>query len=199
MPDALPLVNLKDTRHLKHLTWAVYNGALHVGSHPGLLGEHQWYTVLAGIFKHIYKGHNETAHCLPYTLVLWDCKQRTEVVCEECRQNTVCCGHDDGHRARGQRLRSSSRHHSKMPCQKGWTRYTCSSPPNTSPLRYHGVEELFAPGSDTTPKLSSTVSILAYARSSHSAGGVGQASLDDDEDGEEDFQTPHTPVHCMVR
>ena len=49
------------------------------------------------------------------------------------------------------------------------------------------------------PKLSSAVSIPAYARSSHSAGGVAQASLDDDEDWEEDFQTQHTPVHLMVR
>ena len=48
-------------------------------------------------------------------------------------------------------------------------------------------------------KLSSAVSILAYARSSRSAGGVSQALLDDDEDWEEDFQTPHTPVHHMVR
>ena len=59
--------------------------------------------------------------------------------------------------------------------------------------------ELFSPSSDTAPKLSSAVSVLAYARSSHSAGGVAQALLDDDEDGEEDLQTPHTPVHHMVR
>ena len=43
------------------------------------------------------------------------------------------------------------------------------------------------------------MSVPAYARSSHSAGGVAQASLDDDEDWEEDFQTPHTPTHCVVR
>ena len=43
------------------------------------------------------------------------------------------------------------------------------------------------------------MSVLAYARSSHSAGGVAQASLDEDEDWEEDFQTPHTLVHCVVR
>ena len=49
------------------------------------------------------------------------------------------------------------------------------------------------------PKLSSDVSVPAYARSSHSAVGVAQASLDDDEDLEEDFQTPHTPICCMVR
>ena len=38
-----------------------------------------------------------------------------------------------------------------------------------------------------------------YARSSHSAGGMAQASLDDDEDWEEAFQTPHTPVCRVVR
>ena len=30
-------------------------------------------------------------------------------------------------------------------------------------------------------------------------GGIAQVSLDDDEVGEDDFQTPHTPVCCMVR
>ena len=132
MPNALPLVHLKDTHHLEHLAWAVYDGALPIGSCPELLGECQWCTMLAGIFKHIYKGHNETAHCPPYTLMSWDWQQRTEVVCEECRQSAMCCRHDDGHRARRQRLRSGSRHHSKMPSQKGWTRNTCGSPPNTA-------------------------------------------------------------------
>ena len=31
MPDALSLLNMDDARHLEHLTWAVYNGALLVG------------------------------------------------------------------------------------------------------------------------------------------------------------------------
>ena len=43
------------------------------------------------------------------------------------------------------------------------------------------------------------MSIPACAKSSCSAGGVAQALLDDDEDWEEDFQTPHTPIHCVVR
>ena len=55
----------------------------------------------------------------------------------------------------------------------GWTRYTCCSPPNT-PLRCHSAGEPFSPSSNTTPKLSLAVSIPAYARSSHSAGGVAQ-------------------------
>ena len=57
----------------------------------------------------------------------------------------------------------------------------------------------FSPSSNTTHKLSSAVSVPAYTRSSHSAGGVAQALLDDDEDWEEDFQTPHTPIHLVVR
>ena len=100
MLDALPLVSLKDTHHLECLAWAVYDGALHVGSCPEPPGECQWCTVLAGIFKHIYKGCNEMAHCPPYTLVSWDCQQRMEVACKERRQNAPCYGHNDGRRAR---------------------------------------------------------------------------------------------------
>ena len=74
----------------------------------------------------------------------------------------------------------------------GWSGYSCCSPPNMPP-RCHSKGEPFSPSLNITPKLSSAVSIPAYARSSHSAGGVAQASLDDDEDWEEDFQTPHTP------
>ena len=151
MLDAMPLVNLNDTRHLECLAWAVYNGALCVGNCPELLGEHQWCTVLAGIFQHIYKGRNKTAHCLPYTLVSWDCQQRTEVVCEECRQNTVCGGHDGGCRARGQGSRSGSRCHSKTPSRKGWTRYTHGSPPNTLPSRYLSVRYSFPQGQTSHP------------------------------------------------
>ena len=109
------------------------------------------------------------------------------------------CGHDGGRKARGPRLRNSSRHHSKTSNSKGWTRYICGFPPNTPLSRYPGAGELFSPSLDTTPKLSSAVSILAYARSSCSAGGVAQVSLDDDEDGKEDFQTPHTPMCHVVR
>ena len=197
MPDTLLLVNLKDTHHLECLAWAVYDGDLLVGSHPELLGEHQWCTMLAGVFRHIYKGRDEMAHCPPYTLASWDCQQRMEAACEEHKQNAPHCRHNDGHRARAWRLRSSSTHHSKIPSQRGCTRCTYSSPPNTPSQRYHSVDELFSPSSDTTPKLSSAVSVHVYARSSLSAGGVAQALLNDDEDEEEDFQTPHT-LMCHV-
>ena len=76
----------------------------------------------------------------------------------------------------------------------GWSRYSCCSPPNTS-LRCHGMGEPFSPSLNITPKLSSAVSIPAYARSSCSTGGVAQALLDDDEDWEETFR-PHTPLYA---
>ena len=109
------------------------------------------------------------------------------------------CRHNDGYKARRWTSRSGSRCHSRIPSQMEWNGYTCCSPPNTPPPRYHSVVKPFSPSLDTMPKLSSAVSILACARSSHCVGGVAQASLDDDEDWEEDFQTPHTPVCHVVR
>ena len=109
------------------------------------------------------------------------------------------CGHNDGCRARRWRSRSSSKCHSRMPSQIGWTRYTCCSLPNTLPPRYHSAGELFSPSLNTMTKLSLAVSIPAYTRSSCSTLGVAQALLDDDEDWEEDFQIPHTPIHHVVR
>ena len=35
IPDALALLNTEDARHLKHMAWAVYNGALLVGQRVG--------------------------------------------------------------------------------------------------------------------------------------------------------------------
>ena len=63
--------------HLKCLAWAIYDGALLVGSQPELSGDHQWCTMLAGIYKHIYRSHDDATHCPPYTLASWDCQQRT--------------------------------------------------------------------------------------------------------------------------
>ena len=163
-------INLNDTHHLEHLAWAIYNRALLVGSQSKLPGDHQWCTMLAGIFKHIYRGRSETAHCLPYTLVWLDCQQRTKVICQEQRQGATWSGHNNGCRARRQRSRSGFRHHSRTPSQMGWTSYTCCSPPNRPPPRYHSVGEPFSPSSNTMLKLSSAMSVLAYARSSCSTG-----------------------------
>ena len=49
----------------------------------------------------------------------------------------------------------------------------------------------------TMPKVTSAVNIPSYARSSHSGEGTAQASLNEDEALEDDFQTLHTPV-CHV-
>ena len=43
------------------------------------------------------------------------------------------------------------------------------------------------------------MNIPAYTQSLHSVGEMARASLDNDEVGEDDFQTPHTPVCCVVR
>ena len=83
MLDAVSQINHNNTCHLEHLAWAIYDGALLVRSQPELPGDHQWCTVLAGIFKHIYRSHNNAAHCPLYTLASWDCQQRTEALYKE--------------------------------------------------------------------------------------------------------------------
>ena len=40
--------------------------------------------------------------------------------------------------------------------------------------------------------------VLSHAQSSHSGGGMARASLNDDDAWDDDFQTPHTPVCCVV-
>ena len=92
VPNALSLLNVNDTCHLEHLTWVVYDGALLVGKWPELPGTCQWCTVLAGLYKHIYRGCDDAAHCLPYTLALWDCQERTEVLCQEGRFSSAWSG-----------------------------------------------------------------------------------------------------------
>ena len=80
IPDALSLLNVDDARHLEHLVWAVYNGMLLVGKWPKLPGDHPWCTVLAGLHKHIHRGHDDVVHCLPHTLGSWDCQEQIEVL-----------------------------------------------------------------------------------------------------------------------
>ena len=83
MLDALSLLNVNDARHLESLTWAVYDGALLVGRQPELPRKCQWCTVLVGLYRHIYRGCDDAAHCPLYTLASWDCQERTEVLCQE--------------------------------------------------------------------------------------------------------------------
>ena len=80
VPDTLALLNVNDIRHLEHLVWAVYDGALLVGPQPELLGDRSWCTVLAGLHKHIYRGRNDAANCLPQTLGSWDCQEWIEAL-----------------------------------------------------------------------------------------------------------------------
>ena len=80
MPDALALLNVEDAQHLEHLVWAVYDGALLVGPWPKLLGTRTWCAVLAGLQQHIYRGHNDVAHCLPQTLGSWDHEKQVEAL-----------------------------------------------------------------------------------------------------------------------
>ena len=196
MPDALFLLNINNARHLEHLMWVVYDGALLVGRQTELPGDHQWCTMLAGTYKHIYRGHNDVAHCPPYTLASWDCQERTKELCQDRKLGTAWSSHKRASRSR-RRSRSSSRHHSRLPGLRVWSGHSCCSPPNM-PLRCHCGEPI-SPSANIMPKLPSAINILAYARSSCSAGGMARASLDDDEVGEDDFQTLHTPVHHVVR
>ena len=78
VPDALALLNVDDARHLEHLVWAVYDGALLVGTWSKLPGDHPWCMVLASLHKHIYRGRDDVAHCPPHTLGSWNCQERIE-------------------------------------------------------------------------------------------------------------------------
>ena len=51
----------------------------------------------------------------------------------------------------------------------------------------------------TTPKVAFTVNVPPYTRSSHSGEGTARASLNQDEALEDDFQTQHMPVCCIMQ
>ena len=167
MPNALSLLNVNNTRHLKCLMWAVYDGALLVGKRPKLLGNCPWCTVLAGLYRHIYRGCEDTAHCPPYTLASWDCQERVEVLHREGRLGSMWSGQWRASRPR-RRSRSNSQHCSWTLAQGNWSGHSHSSSPNML-WRCHCGTPL-SPDADTMPKLASAVNVLSYARSSHSAG-----------------------------
>ena len=172
-----------------------YDGALLVGRRPELPGNCQWCTMLVGLYKHIYRGHDDAAHCLPYKLASWDCQERTKALHREGKLGSVQSGHKRASRPR-RRSRSSSRRHSRMPALRDWSRHSCCSPPNMPP-RCHCGEPL-SPGADTMPKLILAVNVPAYARSSRSSWGMARASLDDEDVWEDDFQTAHMLVCHIV-
>ena len=136
---------------------------------------------------HIYRGHEDAVHCLPYMLASWDCQERVEVLCQEGRLGSMWSGQRRASRPR-RRSRSSSRCHSRTPAQGDWSGHSCSSSPNM-PSRCHCGAPLSL-GADTMPKLASAVNVPSYARSSH--------SLNDEDVWEDDLQTPHMPNYCIV-
>ena len=76
VPGALALLNVEDIWHLECLIWAVYDGVLLVGHE--LSGNCPWCTVLAGLQRHIYRGHDDVAHFPPQMLSSWDHEERVE-------------------------------------------------------------------------------------------------------------------------
>ena len=70
--------------------------------------------------------------------------------------------------------------------------------PHCMPLRYY-CGATASPDANTIPKLASAVNISSHAWSSHSDRGMTQASLNDYDAWDDDFQTPHTPVHHIVQ
>ena len=88
MPDALALLNVNEVCHLELFAWAVYDSALMVGPQLELLGERSWCTVLAGLHKHIYRGHDDAAHSPPQTLGSWDCQEQIEALHRVARDAT---------------------------------------------------------------------------------------------------------------
>ena len=185
VPNTPSLLNVNDTHHFEHLMWAVYDGTLLVGRRPELPGNHQWGTVLVELYKHIYKGCDDAAHCPPYTLDSWDCQERIEAFHREGNLGSAWSVHKRTSRPR-RRSRNNSRCHSRTPALRDWSRHSCCSPPNMLP-RCHCRGPL-SHGAGTMPKLASAVNVLAYARSSCSSRGMVRASLDDEDAWEDDFQ-----------
>ena len=202
IPDALALLNIEDTRHLEHLAWAIYDGALLVGPWPKLYGPRPWCTMLAGLQRHIYGGHDDVAHCLPQTLGSWDHEEWVEA---------LHCMDGLGRRRQAsqprRRSRSGSRQCSQMPACKRQLQTTSPHTPSRCP---HGATLLPCAtarcycsatrphDASTTLKVASVVNVPPHARSSDSGKGMALASLNQDEVLEDDFQTQHALV-CHVK
>ena len=71
-----------------------------------------------------------------------------------------------------------------------------TTPPCMASRCYCGATAF--PSANTMPKLASAVNVPSHAWSSHLGEGMAWASLDDDNAWDDDFQTPHTPVHHIV-
>ena len=196
MLDALSLLNVNDSCHLECLVWAVYDGALLVGGWPELPGSHPWCMVLASLYKHIYRGCEDVAYCPLHMLASWDCQERVEALWRGGRLGSMRSGQRRSSRPR-RRSRSSSRCHSQTPAQGDRNGHSHGSSP-CMPSRCHCGAAL-CPNANTMPKLASAVNVLSHAQSSHSCREMARAFLDDEDEWEDDFQTTHTPVHCVVQ
>ena len=183
---------MDDTCHLEGLAWAVYNGPLLVGARPKLPGDHPWCTVLAGLHKHIYWGHDDVAHCLPHMLGSWDCQEWIEALRRGSRLSSTQSRWRRASQPR-RRSQSSLRCHSETLAWGNRDGHSCgSSPPYTfevspwsdctpcTPSRSHRGVTAFLDAS-SMPKLASVVNVPSHAQSSPSSEGMARASLDDDD------------------
>ena len=134
MPDALALLNVEDVRHLARLTWVVYDGILLVGPRPKLSGDHPWCTVLAGLQRHIYRGHDDMAHCPPQKLSSWD-HERVEALHRVGSLSSAQSGRRRASRSR-RRSRSGSCCRFQTAARDG---QSCAMSPHTPSRCPHGV------------------------------------------------------------
>ena len=93
----------------------------------------------------------------------------------------------------GAALNATPRHQSR-----GIGMDTPMAHPPCIPSRCH-CRATLSPDGNTMLKLASAVNIPSHAWSSHSGGGMAWVSLNEEDAWENDFQTSHTPVHCIVR
>ena len=150
------------------------------------------------------------AHCLLHTLGSWDCQERIEALHRGGRLSSAWSRWRRASWPR-RRSRSSLRCHSQTLAWGNRDGNSCGSSPCTPSRSHCGAtappcmpsrcycRATASPNANTMPKLDSAVNIPSHARSSHSGGGVAQAFLDDDDAWDDDFQTPHTPVCCIVQ
>ena len=152
--------------------------------------------VPAGLYKHIYRGCEDMAHCPPHTLASWDCQERVEVLQRGGRLGSMWNGQQRSSRPR-RRSRSSSQCCSQTLAQGDRNGHSHGSLP-CMPSRCH-CRAALCPNANTMPKLTLAVNIPSHAWSSHSCGEIARASLDDEDTWEDDFQTPQMPVCPVVQ
>ena len=134
------------------------------------------------------------AHCWPHTLASWDCQERIEAL---RRGGSLSSTQGSQRRASQPRRRSrSSSQCSQTPAQGDRDEHSHGPSPCT-PSRCH-CRATLSPSANTMPKLALAVNVPSHAQSSHSSEGMAQASLNDEDAWDDDFQAPHTPVHHIV-